>query len=73
MNDVRRAEILANGKWRETDFENIKAGDMFRLFESTGEPVTDKKGNSNFTAKTDAHITGDGVYGVDIACQGGDE
>lgn len=47
-------------------FEDIKAGDRFRLFKYTGEPVMDENGKSELIAKTDPYITKDGVYGVDI-------
>ena len=65
MSDLRRAEILVNDKWVGIEFEGIKAGDRFRLFESTGEPVVDENGKNEFIAKTDPYITKDGVYGID--------
>lgn len=65
MSDIRRTEIFVDGKWKESDFEKIRAGDVFRLYESTGEPVEDEKGNSEFVAKTDAYIK-DGTYAVDV-------
>jgi len=53
-------------KWTSIEFEKIRAGDRFRLFESTGEPVADEVGKSEFVAKTNPYITEDGVWGIDI-------
>jgi hypothetical protein len=35
----RKLEIYKRGKWRETKFSKIKKGDIFRLFEPSGDPV----------------------------------
>ncbi len=67
VNDLRRAEVLVGDKWIDIEFEEIRAGNRFRLFESTGEPVVDENGKSEFIAKTDPYITKDGVYGIDTA------
>jgi hypothetical protein len=37
--EKRRVEILRNEKWVDYEFMDLKNGDIFRLFESTGEPV----------------------------------
>lgn len=70
MNDLRRVrvDVLVDGKWTDVEFKEIKAGDRFRLFRSTGEPVVDKNGKSEFIAKSDPYITKyyDGVYVIDI-------
>lgn len=29
MSDIRRTEIFVDGKWKESDFEKIRAGDVF--------------------------------------------
>jgi len=42
VNDLRRAEVVVGDKWIDIEFEEIRAGNRFRLFESTGEPVVDE-------------------------------
>jgi hypothetical protein len=37
--NCRRVEIITEGAWSRVDFQDIKAGNVFRLFEDTGEPV----------------------------------
>jgi|LFRM01.1.fsa_nt_gb hypothetical protein len=72
MDNIRRTEILIDGKWKQINFENIRAGDIFRLFEPTGETVVDDKGNDKFIAKTNAYLNKDGVYGVEVIAWRGD-
>lgn len=71
MNDFRSAEILINDEWLPIEFKNIKKGDTFRLFESTGEPVLSKDGDTEFIAISNPYIAKGGVDGIDI--KGGDE
>jgi hypothetical protein len=66
MEDMRKVEVLKNGKWQSIEFKDICKGDIFRLFESTGEPVIDNNGKTEFVAKSEPYITSDGVLGVDI-------
>lgn len=65
MQDFRKVEILKDGEWNEANFESIRAGDIFRMFESTGETVMDNNGNTQFLAKTRPYMTSHGVLGVD--------
>lgn len=66
MEDLRKVEVLKDGKWQEIEFKKIHKGDIFRLFESTGEPVMDNNGKTEFVAKNEPYMTSDGVLGVDI-------
>lgn len=43
MSDKRKIEIKKDGVWEEFKFADLKKGMIFRMFESTGEPVVDKK------------------------------
>ena len=44
MSDLRKVEVLSNRdqQWKEIPFEQLRKGDTFRMFESTGEPVLDE-------------------------------
>jgi hypothetical protein len=66
MSDQRRVQKLINSQWEDINFEDIKTGDIFRLFESTGEPVIGNKNDTEFEAINDAYINQDGIYQVDI-------
>lgn len=66
MEDLRRVEILRNGQWQEVDFGFIKAGDIFRMFEATGEPVVDNNGNRLFIAISNPYKTKEGLWVVKI-------
>jgi hypothetical protein len=41
MENLRKIEKKVNDKWVEIPFTELKNGDTFRMFESTGEPVVD--------------------------------
>lgn len=58
--DMRKVELFKNDEWREIDFKQLKEGDKFRVFESTGEKVIDPKGHSEWIASCPAFI---GQYG----------
>lgn len=63
--DKRIAEKYDNGKWRVIDFVEIVEGDRFRLFESTGEAVIDKKGKREWVAASKVFNNfGDSVVNV---------
>lgn len=64
MEDVRKVEVLmVFGGWTEVPFHQVVEGDIFRLFESTGERVYDELHNGEFIAQSDAHER-DGVWCV---------
>lgn len=51
----RRVEVMIAGHgWLQIPISDVLEGDVFRMFEATGEPVTDDKGETNFIAKCDA-------------------
>ena len=43
--DKRIVEVYFNGIWIQTEFEDLRKGDRFRLFESNGERADDKGRN----------------------------
>lgn len=53
MTQWRKCEVF-KGLWINLDLGLIKKGDVFRLFEADGTPVTDGQGRTEFTALKDA-------------------
>lgn len=67
MSDVRRTEILTRTqKWKSISFEQLRKGDVFRMFEPTGEPVLDGNKNNIFYANSDPYLTEEGIYAISI-------
>jgi hypothetical protein len=65
--DLRKVQRQdPNLYWHDIDFKDIKEGNIFRMFESTGEPVYDNKGETEFVADCDAYTNIDGIWTVDI-------
>lgn len=62
--DYRKVEIKKNGKWIEYDFSRLKKGDIFRLYEKTGEIVKDDKGNTEFVATSEPYLTAEGILSI---------
>jgi hypothetical protein len=61
--EKRKVEIMVAGiGWSPCSFGDVVAGDLFRLFEETGEPVNDLEGNTEFEASEDAHQMEDGTW-----------
>lgn len=55
MERWRRAERKVKDDWQEIKFETLKTGDVFRLFNPTGDPVRDREGKTIFKATSDAY------------------
>ncbi len=72
--EFRKAQVLKTGPgggWWDIQFEDIKAGDIFRLFEQDGSPVTNIEGRAFYKALSDAFPLGDGKnYQVDATAIG---
>lgn len=66
MKDLRKVEVLINNEWVERDFAELRKGVKFRMFESTGEPVVDNEGRTEWTAISDPFKTESGVWAIKI-------
>lgn len=64
--DYRKVEIHKNNLWQEIDFHNLKKNDYFRMFESTGESVKDKKGNTTFLATSDVFLNDENQWVINV-------
>ncbi|WP_144509846.1 hypothetical protein [Bacillus sp. FJAT-22090] len=65
--DNRRTEVYINGEWKEINFQELKKGDNFRMFESTGEEVLDLSGSTVFHATSDSYLNEDKVWQINKA------
>jgi len=65
MEDFRKVEVLKYGEWVEVDFKDLHRFDTFRMFEPTGELVTDENGFTIFIADSEPFEL-DGVYAIKI-------
>jgi hypothetical protein len=63
--NTRTAEILINGFWESINPIEIKNGMTFRMFEGSGELITNKKGQSVWTAISDAYYNDKGIICVE--------
>lgn len=54
------------GEWVDRQFKFLKEGDVFQLYEGTGEPVVGIGGATEFTCCGDAYLNEDGIWTVDI-------
>lgn len=62
---MRTCQIFKNEEWIDINFEELKKGDIFRLFDD-GIPVKDLDGFTNFTAQSDAYQNDEDIYQVDV-------
>ena len=63
--DKRIVEVYSNGIWIQTEFEDLRKGDRFRLFESDGERVVDDKGRKEWIASSSPFMKmGDWVVNI---------
>ena len=64
---MRRIEVFRNGEWITIGrLVMVKAGERFRMFESEGEPVKDKAGNTEWIAAKDGSVRRDGVGTIEV-------
>ena len=45
----RTAQKLVNNSWSDLPFEDLRPGDIYRMFEEDGAPVIDKEDNRSTT------------------------
>lgn len=64
--DNRRVEVKRNDEWTEVELKDINPGEMFRLYESTGESVIGNKNDTEFKATTAPYLNNSGEYVIGI-------
>ena len=68
MTKWRTCQVLENNTWVNKDLGEVKKGDKFRLFESSGIPVADKHLKTEWFALTDAvPCEPEGNFSVEVA------
>ena len=55
MKDQRIVQVYENGTWMQIDFDKLREGDRFRLFESTGEQVRSSDSKKEWIAASSPH------------------
>ena len=63
--EMRIVELYEDGEWIEITFDMLREGDIFRLFESVGEPVVDKDGCTAWECYTNPYYMPGEEYGYD--------
>ena len=63
--DLRIVERYEDGAWIDISFDELKEGDIFRLFESVGEPVVDDDGCTTWKAASDVYMVSGKDHGLD--------
>lgn len=65
--EIRKTEKYIDEEWIPFNFEELKKGDKFRLFEKSGELVIDNKGKSEFISLSDVYkLEPNGNFGINI-------
>jgi len=57
----------SNNIWIFQDYENIKRGDIFKLFKPDGHPVVSCSGCTVFEASSDAYLNEEDIWQVNIS------
>lgn len=65
--EFRKVMVSRNGTWKEIDFNELSKGDNFRLFEPSGESVSDQSGNEIFYSTSEPYKNDDGIWTIEIA------
>lgn len=64
--DKRKVEVFTGVSWEEIEFEHLKTGDMFRMFEPDGASVEDDEGNRIFIAVSEPFLTDENIWAVKV-------
>lgn len=66
MKNDRKTQLFKNEIWEDFEFENLKSGDKFRLFEPDDKEVKSRNGNTEFIATSDASLSIEGAWSMNI-------
>jgi hypothetical protein len=62
---MRRTQVKNSNKWLDINFEDLKSGDEFRLYDDE-DIVIDKKGRSSWIASSNPYFNEDNILKIDI-------
>ena len=75
MGELRKVEVFKDDVWKEIQFEDLKVGDKYRMFEPDGSPVVVIGDGGKFEGATEWIVTKgpykrekDGVWTVECEC-----
>lgn len=63
--DIRTVEVNRNGTWKEISFMELNKGDNFRMFESNGDIVLDREGNTVFYSTSEPYKNEEGIWSIE--------
>lgn len=66
MGDERYVEIYNCGEWVKASFEELKIGDRFRLYESTGELVIGENGQIEWFCTSKPYLNINNILTVNV-------
>lgn len=55
-----------DGSWEPVEFMELTIGDVFRVYEDTGEPVVDQKGRKEWVAAGNPYINKYGIPAIRV-------
>lgn len=65
MKNQRKVEVKKDGVWSPIVFADLHNGDIFRMFESTGEPVVGSNQDTEWVATSEPYLV-DSTYAIDV-------
>jgi len=75
--NYRKIEMLENEEWKEVQFQELKSGNVFRMFEPDGKPVVgaidEFEGTTSWKVIRDPYLNEDNVLTVDCGLVDKDE
>ena len=66
MKDERIIQVYDNGTWIQVEFDMLRDGDRFRLFDNSGNKIIDRKGRGEFVASCSPFINKYGDLVVNV-------
>jgi hypothetical protein len=61
---LRRVQLFKSDNWVDCKLQDIKSGNIFRMFESDGDTVKDNKGYTKFLAVSDPSKNREGIWSI---------
>lgn len=66
MENLRIVQRKNGELWENIYFQHLKKGDIFRMFEPTGDPVIGNKNDTEFVADSDVYKNTNDIWQIDV-------
>lgn len=63
---MRIVERVENNGYKEINFEELKNGDVFKIYEEDRTPILDELNHDQFVAMSDAYLNKDGIWEIKL-------